>query len=158
MPLTLSLAGISVTLNKFVSNEYPRILIQQLSSVEYSAYGSVALQGSHFEPKYMWSFQALCDKEQRLLLEAIAFEFQTRRRALEDSDILLYDTTAPIVERLPRTRVIVPNTTETVINGGTHVAYLAAFRCAITDGPKPSQNGRLDVLQLVLVETIKVSA
>ena len=105
----------------------------------------------------MWQFQALVEKEQRFLFDALAFEFQTRRRALQEFDILLYDTTDPIIER-SRTRQIVPNTTETVINGGTHIAYHACFKCAITDGPKPSQNGRLDVLQLVLVETIKVPA
>ena len=157
MPLTLSLAGITVTISKFINTEFPRVTVQPLGAVEYSVLGSVALQGSYFEPKYMWQFQALCDKEQRLLLEALAFEFQTRRRALEECDILIYDTTAPLVEQ-SRTRAIVPNTTEMAINGGTHLAYYACFKSAIVDGLKPSQNGRLDMLQLTLSETVKVLA
>lgn len=157
MPLTLTLAGISVTLDKFINTEYPRITVQSLGAVEFSALGTPGTFGALHEPKYMWQFQAVCDKEQRYLIEALAYEFQTRRRALVECDILLWDTTAPIIER-SRTRAIVPNTTETVINGGTHFAYHACFRCAITDGPKPTQNGRVDVLQMVLTETLKVAA
>lgn len=157
MPLTLSIAGIGVELTRFPNNEYPRATMQALGAVEFSALGSAALQGSHFEPKFIWTISALVEYEQRALMEALAFEFQTRRRERIDCNILVYDTTATIVER-SRTRDLVPNTSETLLPGSTHVSYYAQFNAAITDGPKYSASGRFDVLSLVLVETIKVSA
>lgn len=156
MSLTLSLAGISVTLDKFINNEFPRVTLQPLGAVEFSAYGSVALQGSYHEPKWIWTVTALIDPQQRALLDAIAYEFQTRRRELVDCDILLYDTTSPIIERSPRTRALVPDTAETAI-GGSHTQFFGQFFAGITDGPKYSQNGRKIVATLVLTETVKVT-
>lgn len=158
MPLTLSLSGLSVTFNKFTSNEYPRITVQLLSVVEFSALGTPAISGTHHQAKYLWQFQAICDRTQRHLVEAIAHEFHTRRRNLEECDILVLDTTAYITERSPRTREIVPGAIETSINGGTWVAYHAQFLAAITDGPTfatSGTNGRVDVLSMSLTETVR---
>jgi hypothetical protein len=55
MSLTLSLAGISVILDKFVNNDYPHVTLQPLSTVEFSSLGAVALSGTYFEPKYLGS-------------------------------------------------------------------------------------------------------
>lgn len=155
MPLTLSLADLEVTFSDFVDNNYPRITVQQLSAVEFSALGTPAIQGTYFEPKFMWQFQAYCDRQQRQLIEAIAFEFHTRRRNLQDCDILVLDTTAFVTERSPRSRGIVPGTSEILINSGTYLSYHAQFLGAITDGPKFSSNGRVDVLSMSLTETIR---
>lgn len=155
MPLTLSLAGLSVTFSKFINTNYPRVTVQPLSVMEFSAFGTPAISGSYFEPKYLWQLEALCDRTQRQMIEAIAYEFHTRRRALQDSDILLLDTTAYVTERLPRSRGIVPGGVETAING-THLSYHGQFKTAISDGPKFSSNGRLDVLSISLTETVRV--
>lgn len=158
MPLTLSLAGLEVTFYKFVSSEYPRISVQQLSVVEFSALGTPAISGSFHSAKYLWQFQALCDRTQRHLVEAIAHEFHTRRRNLEECDILVLDTTAYITERSPRSRGIVPGAVPTSINGGTYLSYHAQFLAAITNGPTwatSGTNGRVDVLSLTLTETVR---
>lgn len=155
MPLTIKLAGLEVTFSDFIDNNYPRITVQPLSAVEFSALGTPATQGTYFEPKFMWQFSAYLDRHQRHLIEAIAYEFHTRRRNLQDCDILLYDTTAYITERSPRTRGIVPGTSEVLINGGTHLSYHATFFCAITDNLKFSSNGIVDVLSMSLTETIR---
>lgn len=153
MPLTLSLAGLTVSFNKFTSNEYPRMLVTPLSQVEYSAYGTPSISGTLYQPKYLWNFQAFCDRTQKNVIEAIAEEFDYRRRNLFDADILLEDTTALIVERAPQTRLAVGAID--VIPGG-YLAYHAAFKCALTDVPKFTLSGRLDILSLTLAETIKV--
>lgn len=158
MSLTLQLAGVSVTLNNFLSSEFPRILIQQLSSVEYSAYGNPGTFGSLHEPKFMWQVTALIEKEQHLLLEAIAYEFHTRRRSLEECDILLWDTTAPIIERSPRSRAIVPAGEEILFNNGSHSQFFGQFKVAIVDGPKYTSSGRYITVTMALNETIKVLA
>lgn len=158
MSLTLSLAGISVTLEKFLSTDYPRITIESLAAVEFSALGTPAISGSQFEPKFLWNISCLVNQQQRDLLEAIAYEFQTRRRALQACDILIYDRTATLKERSPRSRALVPTTAELSLNGGTHTAYYGQFYAGITEGPRFTKQGRLDAMSLVLTETIKVSA
>lgn len=155
MPLTLSLNGIEVTFDHFTSSEYPRIIVQQLSAIEFSTAGTPAIQGPYFEPKFLWQFSAYCRDTQRQLIEAISYEFHTRRRALQECDILLLDTTGCITERKPRSRAIVPGGIEAIINDGTHTSYHAAFKAAITDGPKFSSNGRVDVVSMSLTETVR---
>ena len=152
--LTLDLDSISVTFSSFANNEYPRTTVQPLSSVEFSVLGTPSIQGSYFEPKYMWNISAYIDREQREMLDAIAHEFHTRRRNLDDANILIYDRTATVAEK-NRTRSLVPNTVETAIGGG-FVVYYAVFKAAIVDGPKYSQQGRKIVATLGLTETIKV--
>lgn len=154
MPLKLSIASLSVTFDKFTNTEYPRIKVNPVT-VEYSAHGTVALGGPLYESKYLWSFQAFCDFSQRNLIEAIANEFDYRRRNLMDADIMLEDTTAKFIERAPQTRTHVGAID--LIDGG-YLAYDAVFKVAITDVPKFTQQGRLDILSLTLAETIKVPA
>lgn len=157
MPLTLTLAGLSVTLKDFLNNEYPRVTVQPLSAVEFSALGTPAIQGTYFEPKHLWNINAFVTKEQRDLLEAISFEFHARRRALAPCDILILDTTATVKERSPRSRAIVPNT-EQVVLAANAIAYYSQFLAGITDGPKFTQSGRLDAVTMTLIETIKANA
>ncbi len=152
MPLKLSIGSLNVTFDRFTNTEYPRIKVNP-ATVEYSAAGTVALGGLYHEQKYLWSFTAFCDRTQRNLIEAIAEEFDYRRRNLFDADILLEDTTALIVERAPQTRVNV-GAVDTIASG--YLAYHAAFKCAITD-LKFTQEGRLDILSLTLAETIKAT-
>lgn len=154
MPLKLSIGTLSVTFDKFTNTEYPRIKVNP-ATVEYSAFGTVALGGSYYESKYLWNFQAFCDFTQRNLIEAIAEEFDYRRRNLLDAGILLEDTTAKFIERAPQTRANVGSID--LIDGG-YLAYDAVFKVALTDMPKFTQQGRLDILSLTLAETIKVPA
>lgn len=153
--LTLSLAGISVTFSPkslLSSNEYPRVAIQN-SAVEFSANGTPAVNGSAFAQKHLFTITAICTREQRQLLEAIAAEFQEKRRALLDSDILLYDGTAPIVEK-PPLRQSIPGTTMVAIAGG-YFSYYAVFKVALTESPKFSKLGAYDAATLTLIETIR---
>lgn len=152
--LTLSFADISVTFDKFLNSEYPRTLIQQ-ATLEFSTLGTAALGGSYYREKYLWNIGAFCDQEQRNALEAIFHEFSVARRALTDSDILVYDKTAVIVERSPRTRDIVPSTLERMI-GLNHVAYYPVCKAVITETPKFNYLGFNDSVTMVLTETIAV--
>ncbi|MGL5923256.1 hypothetical protein [Chroococcidiopsis sp.] len=156
MPLKLSIGSLSVTFDKFTNTDYPRIKVNP-ATVEYSAAGTVALGGPYHEQKHLWSFNCHCDRTQRNLIEAIAAEFDYRRRNLLDADILLEDTTSLLVERAPISRAMVQNTaTDSIAEG--YLCYYAKFKTAITDGPKFAEQGRLDILSLTLAETIKVVA
>lgn len=153
--LTLSISGISVAFSPkslLSSNEYPRVAIQN-SAVEFSANGTPALNGPAFPLKYLFTITAICTREQRGLLEAITSEFHERRRALLDSDILLYDGTAPIVEK-PPLRQAIPGTNMVAIAGG-YFSYYAVFKVSITESPKFSKLGAYDAATLTLTETIR---
>lgn len=155
MSLKLTLGTLSVTFDKFTNTDYPRIKVNP-ATVEYSAAGTVALGGAHFESKHLWNFQAFCDRTQRNLIEAIACESDYRRRSqLLDADILLEDTTAVFIERAPQTRANV-GIVDT-IDGG-FLVFDAIFKVIMTDVPKFTVSGRLDILSLTLAETIKVPA
>lgn len=107
--------------------------------------------------KHLWTISAIVKEDQRQLIEAIAYEFHEKRRNLDDCDILIYDTTATVVEQT-RTRDIVPDTSEQSINNGSHIAYYGVFKGAITEGPKFGGQGRYDILTMALTETILVAA
>lgn len=156
MPLKLSIGSLSVTFDKFTNTDYPRIKVTP-ATVEYSAFGNPALGGPYHDQKHLWNFTCHCSSTQRNLIEAIAAEFDYRRRNLLDADILLEDTTSLLVERAPISRAIVENTaTDSIAEG--YLCYYAKFKTAITDGPKFTEQGRLDILSLTLAETIKVVA
>lgn len=156
MPLKLSIGSLSVTFDKFTNTDYPRIRVTP-ATVEYSAYGTPALGGPYHDQKHLWSFNCHCSSTQRNLIEAVAAEFDYRRRNLLDADILLEDTTSLLVEKSPITRAIVEGTaTDSIAEG--YLCYFAKFKTAITDGPKFVEQGRLDILSLTLAETIKVPA
>lgn len=155
MALTLSLGGVTVTFHKFLDTNYPRTLIQN-ASVEFSVLGTPALLGPYHQQKHLWSINAVCDSATHDLVDSIAYEFQEKRSILKESDILIYDTTATIKER-SRTRAIVPNTVELSLNGGSHTAYYAVFKAAITNGPTFSKLGRYDSVNLILTETVQVA-
>lgn len=129
------------------------MLVTPLSQVEYSASGTPSISGVLYQPKHLWNFQCLCDFTQRNLIEAVAEEFDYRRRNLLDSDILLEDTTALFIERAPQTRLAV-GAIDTI--GASYLAYHAVFKVAITDVSKFTSTGRLDIISLTLAETIKV--
>ncbi len=156
MSLELSIAGVSVTFNKFTNTDYPRIRVTP-ATLEYSAHGTPALAGTYYEPKHLWSFTALCDRTQKNLLQAIYAEFDYRRRNLFDADILLLDRTELLVERAPQSRAIVPDSIIDTIASG-YICYHAQFKSAITDGPKFTEQGKLNVVSLTLAETVKAIA
>lgn len=92
------------------------------------------------------------------MLEALAFEFHTRRRALSDADILLLDLTAPLVERSPKSRASVPESVETAFNNGSYIQFFGQFKVGIVDGPKYASEGRYITVTMTLSETTKVLA
>lgn len=157
MALTLTIGTLSVRFGQFLDTSYPRSVIQQ-ATVEFSAMGTPAIQGSTFEAKHIWTVNTACDLEQRDLIEAIAYEFDAQRRSFGNHNILLYDNTAPIIERVPRTRALAPGATEQLLGGGAYTRYYAQFYAGITENPKFSKAGKKDFLTLSLTEAIRVPA
>jgi len=154
--IKLTIADISVTLNKFLSNDYPRITVEPLTTVEYSAFGNPALSGTYYQAKYLWSVNAAISPKEKELLEIIWDESERRRRNLEDPDIVIHDYSSTIKEKT-RTRQLVPGTSEAIINGN-YVSYYAQFKGVIVSQIKFSKLGIVDSVNFSLAETVKVSA
>lgn len=161
MSITLSLGGLSLTLNKFTGTDNIRSSFQPPSTLEFSALGTPAIGGIAVEAKQIWSFGAAINQTERDTLEAILWEFQYRRRSLLDYDVLISDRTSRIVERLPRSRAIVPLTAERLI-GLTHTAYFSQFKAVFTEIPKftlpRDACSKNSLVTLTLIETVKTIA
>jgi hypothetical protein len=156
MGLVLTLNEISVEFVRFLDTNYPRVLAEGSSSkVEFSIFGTPAIDGPAYISRHIWACNAIYTHEQRDLLEALFAEFHYRRRNQQLCDILIYDTTATLKERSPRTRALVPDTSERAI-GSSHVAYYAQFKGVFTEGPKFNKAGQWDFVQFTLTETVLV--
>lgn len=152
MSLTLSLSGLTVELKDFPDGEYPRIAIDtQNAQVEFSILGTPSIQGPAYPLRYMWSVSAICTPEQRNLIMAIATEFHELRRKLMDYDILLVDKTAPLLEKT-KTRAVAPGSTLESVSGFTK--YFASYKTALTEFPRATKNGVVDMVSFTLTETI----
>lgn len=158
MPITLSLGSLSLTLNKFTGTDNIRSSFQVPCTLEFSALGTPAIGGIAVEAKHIWSFGAAVNQSERDTLEAIIWEFQYRRRNLLNYDVLISDSTSRIVERLPRSRTLVPLTTERLI-GVTHTAYFGHFLGVFTEIPKftlpRDACNKNSLVNLTLIETVK---
>lgn len=161
MAIALSINGLSLTLNKFTGTDNIRSSFQPPSTIEFSAYGTPAIGGVVIEPKQIWSLGSVVNQTERDTLEAILAEFQLLRRNLGNYDVLIGDRTSRIVERLPRSRAIVPGTTERII-GNTHTAYFAQFKAVFTEIPKftmpRDRCTKNSLVTLTLIETVRVPA
>lgn len=160
MAIVLSIAGISVTLKETSSAEYPRQRIS-IAEVRHVATGSVAGTGTHYEPKFVWNLTAVTlDAEQKQLLDIVYYEHDRRRRALEPCDVVVDDRSARYTELLPRTRPIVPGTSEILYPAGvpTHAYYFPRFTAWFVKEPQYTAV-RLDYswkCSLSLVESAKL--
>lgn len=154
--ITLSIAGISINLPRFLGTDYPRAAVQ-FSNMEFSSNGTPAINGAFFEAKMTWAINALCDRATQKLIAAITYESDYQRRHGANYDILLYDYTAPVVERAPRTRALAPGAVEVGI-GSAHIEYFAVFKAAVTQPLKLTESGKYVSVSLSLTETIKVPA
>lgn len=131
--LTLSLGGFSVTFDKFLADQIPRIDPNENTS-SYSAYGTPGLTGISYEPPRLWTVNAVCAKEQADDLTVIWMESDWRRRHHQDWRITVDDRTYPEMERSTRTRAIVPSTTEETItkSGLTYIKFFSRYYGWIT--------------------------
>lgn len=158
--IALSLNGLNLTLNKFTGTDNIRSSFQPPSTLEFSASGTPAIGGIAVEAKQIWSFGSVVNQSERDTLEAILWEFQLLRRNLGVYDVLVSDRTSRIVERLPRSRAIVPGTTERLI-GLTHTAYFAQFKAVFTEIPKFTMPrdpcSKNSSVSLTLIETVRVA-
>lgn len=159
MAISLTLSGLSLTLNKFTGTDNIRSSFQPPSTIEFSALGTPAVGGIAVEAKQIWSFGAAVNGQERDILEAIISDFQLLRRNLLDYDILISDRTSRIVERLPRSRALVSGTSERLIST-THTAYFAQFKAVFTEIPKftipRDRCSKNSLVTLTLIETVRV--
>lgn len=159
MSITLALGGLVVALPKgYLNNSYPRVPVESSTpTLEYSSYGTPAIAGPAYAGKHVWTIDTLVNASIRNTLEALYAEFEYRRLSKLPVDILLYDKSATIKERLPRSRAIAPGSVEQAIAAG-YVAYHAQFNAVFVSNLQFTKQGGRDGVQFTLQETSVVSA
>lgn len=120
--LTLTIDGLTATLNRFIS--YERVLADT-GQTEYSIVGTPLDTGSVYEPKHVWTVSAMVTYEQWFALAAIFRKSDNLRRQQGNYRILLEDSVENFVEVGERTRAIARFGNKVNFAGGT--AYPAAF-------------------------------
>ena len=121
MSLILSGYGISIELDRFSGNNFPRERPEPLAFSE-SRNGATLLSGQAFESKHIWQVSAVLTQSQSLLLGDLYDLFQQSPQALTIADKI-----SPFTEISPRTRPLAPGTTATTI--AARVRYFAEFNC-----------------------------
>lgn len=155
--ITLSITTLTVTLDTFLNNDYPRIEARENGGIAYSIAGTPAVSGFAYEPKHIWVISALCKASSWDALEAIYLESERRRRNLLDYDVTILDLVTDFKEPVPRTRSLVPNTVEELLFG-SYSRYYAQFKGVFTERPRRTETGRLLSVSCQLQETVKVAA
>lgn len=161
--LTLSIAGITVTLQYALNAELPRQRIDITNPVRPTATGSIVGGGVQYEPQHTWTCEMIANDEQLQLIKLIYAEHDYRRRTQSaDANVLIWDESQFYEERAPRTREEIPGTAVIVYPESgptTHVVYYAQFKGWFTQAPvvaKPWKSGQLYSVRFALQETDKV--
>lgn len=125
--LQLDLGSLSVTIDRFVGEKYPRVHIDT-GSTEYSMYGNLIGYGRAVEEPHMWTVEALVTMEEAEILTAMYWEHSRLKRIKSVPDVTVTDTTFVFTERSPRTRAKAasPFDTETTF-ATSYVKYYAQY-------------------------------
>lgn len=155
--IELEISGISVVLNRFTGTDLPRVPIST-GQVTYAATGTAIGNGVSYEPKHLWTINALCTPDECDRLQLIWIEHDRLRRAQTYSDIWIIDRTEEFAERVPRTRAIAPDATERLFPAiaSTHAFYYAKFAAWMPEAPKLRQEGKYRAVELTLYESDKI--
>lgn len=154
--LTLSISGLSVNLEKFTNDELPRSRVSA-PATEYSAAGNSVGFGPAFESKFVWAGTVVLSATDAATLQLIYDEAEYQRLQGSDNSVLVNDLTQQYQERAPRSRAIVPATSETAI-APNWVRYYAQFRARFTEPLKTSITGKICLVTFAMTEADLVPA
>jgi hypothetical protein len=157
--IALNISGIDLTLTRFTGTELPRVPVAT-GQVSYTATGVATGSGVAYEPKHLWTINALLTQDEANLLSLIWREHDRLRRALQPADIWVIDFTEEFSERIPRTRVLAPGTIERLypaINP-THAFYYPKWAAWMPEPPRYQQEGRYKAAEIMLFEAGKLMA
>jgi hypothetical protein len=156
MALELSIQNISLRIETLTEPSFTRARVSPVPQVDYSIYGAAIGDGPFFEPKHIWAINCLLKQPDMLLLEAIYSEFDRRRRTppYTGAEVTLMDTNQEFVEKAPKTRAIVPGTTEAIVAGG-YIGYFAQFKVWFVKPPEYEENGVFIKTSFALQEVLK---
>lgn len=87
--ITLSVNNLSVTIDKFLENNYPRHYVEPSSSFQ---------EDNKYSPKYVWQFSCLLKPEDATKLHQVYKEFLSRYQSQQNANINIQDTTGLIFE------------------------------------------------------------
>lgn len=146
--ITLTYGSQTLQILKFADLKLPRVRVNP-AEVSYNASGSPVLRGGNFEPKFLWTFNALLTRDQYASLQLIYSLPESARRDFSDPSILLDDQTEQIYEAV-QTRALVPGTSVTNLGGA--VSYFARFSAAFVRPPEPVEAGNYLRTQFALAE------
>lgn len=160
--ITLSINTLQVSFYQSLNVDLPRVRVN-VGSVDYVATGSVVGRGTLYEPFHLWTFNALVDEEQMQLLKAIYALHDYQRRHFQDANVAIVDQSQLYEEPTPRTRAIVPGTSEILLPASAPICtlYYAVFAGWFNQEPrfaKPYKLGSLYSCQFTMQETDRVAA
>jgi hypothetical protein len=157
MSLKLIINNLNLEIINFLSPRFPRMRLRETSAkLEYSGAGTSIGNGPCFYPKHQWQVNCLITPDEQDLLEAIYAEFEQQRQDLGSADIVICDTNDFFRERSPRTRAIVPDTSERLIQTG-YIAYFAQFKGWFVIPPVYEEDGIYILADFTLQETDKLT-
>jgi hypothetical protein len=159
--IAISLGTRTVTFRGIIGGFKPPRVRSAMPEIERSASGNTIVRGAVTELPHLWEFQSVLSKPDWLILEAIAFDYDERRRNFQDFKMLLTDTFFEHIERAPRTRATAPAPLNQVTTIGDSISYYAQFYALFAKMPEAVQTGRLSnseecvVVSVILEEDVE---
>lgn len=143
----------SLILSKFNrGDEYPRTRIDP-PKLNYSLNLNPLIEGSGFEPKYLWNMTVKLKPADVLILDKI-YTLSIATNAA----ITLHDYTKPFTEQSPRTRAYADDVSTLLDSDTDSATYYAKFSVFFVAEPAVKPQGDRDEVVLTFQELDKVAA
>lgn len=152
--ISLTLGTRTVQFRGIIGGFKPPRVRSDMPEIERTAAGTAIVKGSVAELPHIWEFQSVVSKSDWLILEAMAFDFEQRRRNFQDFKILLTDTFFEHIEKSPRTRATAPAPLNQVTEIGDSVSYYARYWALFARMPEAVQTGILNGEECVVVSML----
>lgn len=138
--LSLSIDSYTASVFRFIGEGgYSRVPVGG-GDVRYSLSGTSLIDGTLYEPKYVWTISTLVTTEEKAAINALWMRSERKRRQLQDSSILLHDSIEPFVEdATTRSRALATGGSVVTLDTGG-ISYPAQFKVRITE-PKFTMAG-----------------
>lgn len=122
------------------------------TSIAHTVTGAAIARGRLHEQRLIWKTTCLLTDNDSNIFRAIYDRAEKKRKTFQNPSVLLFDKTQKFVEPPPRTRSIVPGTSENTINGV--IEYFAIFQVYIINF-KQNREGKYISLSFDMMETDK---
>jgi len=148
--ITLNFANLTLPLTRFAEGNYPRERLNP-PEISRSQWGTPLRTGTAYEAPHTWQISVYLSEDEADTLEAIYGAYIAAPAAVR-----VWDQARKYAEPSPRTRALVPGTSETA--KGEQVLYFAQFNAEFSGPVSLGKAGNWRQATFTLVETFKVAA